>query len=192
MIVQARNLLEAIQHSTLDRLLRRIFPLLEVAMLLAVFQSDGLTLLTKALLVLAPIVGVLVYWLLGRVARTPIPGETARPLSSQTRNGFEAWHVLPNGGLRPPRPIGRTLGWLEKTSTLRSRLSIGLTLLVIVAAAFVYLAPRGMTIEGLDLLGRQETMNALLVIVASVVIVLINAILTRWQQDTAPYLAPES
>lgn len=41
-------------------------------------------------------------------------------------------------------------------------------------------------------MGSQGTKNALLTVVASVVIVLINAILTRWQQDTAPYLAPES
>lgn len=136
----ARKIIDAIQHSLLDRL---VVQLIHVGWVCSLWDSreggDGGSL--TGFILIALVAAFVLAWALGALAnrrRRPQgrPG-TFDGLHESGPNGFSAWSELPQGGLRPPRIIRGIVAILSTGS--RSGISaltslgvgfLGLTLVV--------------------------------------------------------------
>ncbi|MGA0546057.1 hypothetical protein ACO2Q1_12345 [Brevundimonas sp. VNH65] len=101
----ARKLIDAIQNTLLDGLIFRLLNML-MASLAAARLSGVETAPDYAFLFLIPAFIGLIFmaWLLGFLANRSQPPATTplARLHQPRRNGFEAWHDPPAGGLNPP------------------------------------------------------------------------------------------
>lgn len=96
----ARNLIDAIQHAMLDKLLLRLLPLLWFCSLGIPADSDLSMAVVAACLCLFALA-----WMIGAVANSR-PRSGPRGLAdehSSPPNGFAAWSEEPPEGLKPPR-----------------------------------------------------------------------------------------
>jgi hypothetical protein len=99
----ARKIIEAIQHSMLDRLLLRSIPLWPVGSFWDARHPEyGSAIMTSILFAMLGLFGIA--WILGAIAnsRPRLPKEASGRSRESHSNGFEAWSEEPIGGLRPP------------------------------------------------------------------------------------------